>query len=178
MSITVMPINPMTIQAMPGRSSAISSNSAMSGVNAFDSRNLNQLKLADEQQALEGVAEQFESMFLQMVLKQMRQANEALNDNENNPLFNSRELKTYQEFFDGQLSMEMAKGSIGLAESIVAQLSRGDSEQVANLTPDPFKEVDDSVALYSQQQPTVAPSHSSRAFQQPLLLVNDKETEL
>lgn len=188
MSVTIMPVNPMALQAMPLNTigqSPIAKNSGTSDsvtgtVTAFDSRNLNDLKLADEQQALEGVAEQFESMFLQMVLKQMRQASEALSNDEDNPLFSSRELKTYQEFFDGQISIEMAKGRLGLAESIVEQLSRAKGDFDSELAMNTFKDSDQEVALYSQQQQeqAVANSQNTRAFQQPLLLVNDKESTL
>ncbi|GAL14324.1 hypothetical protein JCM19233_5336 [Vibrio astriarenae] len=43
-----------------------------------------------------------------------------------------------------------------------------------------FKDSDQEVALYSQQQQeqAVANSQNTRAFQQPLLLVNDKESTL
>ncbi len=172
MTVTTLPVNPLALQAIHSRANHIAANE-MSTVTTFDSRSLNDLKLADEQQALQGVAEQFESMFLQMVLKQMRQASEALSNDENNPLFSSRELSTYQEFFDGQLSIEMAKGRLGLAESIVEQLSqRGIGEQSTQMTSNPFKETDDTVALYSQEPSTVS-AHSTRAFHQPLLLVNE-----
>ncbi|MFI3275581.1 rod-binding protein [Vibrio sp.] len=186
MSVTIMPVNPMALQAMPIATSPIAQNTAggVSGnVTAFDSRNLNDLKLADEKQALEGVAEQFESMFLQMVLKQMRQASEALNSDEDNPLLSSRELKTYQEFFDGQISIEMAKGRLGLAESIVEQLSRTQAELNSDFAASAFKESEQTVALYSQQQQkqSVAnlqnnTSQTTRAFHQSLLLVNEKES--
>ncbi|MGR5120338.1 rod-binding protein [Vibrio astriarenae] len=186
MSVTIMPVNPMALQAMPASAmmnQPIAKNSLSSdtsAVTAFDSRSLNDLKLADEKAALEGVAEQFESMFLQMVLKQMRQASEALSNDEDNPLFSSRELKTYQEFFDGQISIEMAKGRLGLAESIVEQLSKGLSEPALEMASNEFKETPQTVALYSQQQQkqTLAEQQSTRAFQQPLLLVNDKESTL
>lgn len=177
MTVTTLPVNPLALQSIHSRANQIAHNdisqNGIGTVTTFDSRSLNELKLADEQQALQGVAEQFESMFLQMVLKQMRQASEALSNDENNPLFSSRELSTYQEFFDGQLSIEMAKGRLGLAESIVEQLSqRGISEQSAQMTSNPFKETDDTVALYSQE-PSTAAAHSTRAFHQPLLLVNE-----
>jgi flagellar protein FlgJ len=201
MTVTTLPVNPFALQHMPTGVMRSNHQAANVGVvTSFDSRNLNDLKVSgDKEQALQGVAEQFESLFLQMVLKQMRQASDALQSDDDNPLFSSREYKTYQEFFDGQISIEMAKGKLGLAESIVAQLGReqatsGAMQEAAieastvspfpnqtqaptqaNIVDGSFKNTVPEVALSTQEQNTKSTSQMSRAFSQPLLHVNLKE---
>ncbi len=168
-----MPVNPMALQAMPGvMPSTIASNpsASMGVITTFDSRELESLKVADDQQeALEKVAEQFESLFLQMVLKQMRKASEAMGDDDS--MLRSRESKTYQEFFDGQISMEMAKRNTGLADVIVRQLSgtfKSDSEPVDlsqhSLKNDSIESLNNGT-VHSLQD--AAPQNA--AFAQPLL---------
>lgn len=220
MTVTTLPVNPFALQHMPSGVMRSNHQPANVGVvTSFDSRNLNDLKVSgDNEQALQGVAEQFESMFLQMVLKQMRQASEALQSDDENPLFSSREHKTYQEFFDGQISIEMAKGRLGLAESIVAQLGREQATstemseaavEAASMSPfsaqasahssasEPmesllrnqaqtestiveveFKKDTPAVALPTQEQQNLKATQASRAFSQPLLHVNLKESSV
>lgn len=92
--------------------------SSASIYNSFEG--LSQLKLAakqDSPEALQKVAEQFEALFLQMLMKQMRDAN--LGDG----LFDSDKTRFYQDMMDQQLSVTMSeKRGIGIAESIVRQL--------------------------------------------------------
>jgi peptidoglycan hydrolase FlgJ len=99
--------------------------------NYFDLGDLNSLRQdalksgGDKQasdQALKKAAQQFESIFTQMLLKSMRKANEAMED-KNSP-FNSSGVKFFEEMHDQQLSMDLSsKGSLGLADLIVQQLS-------------------------------------------------------
>ncbi len=77
---------------------------------------------SDEQAALKGVAQEFEQLFMNMMLKSMRQANDVLAAD--SP-FNSNDVKFYQEMFDQQLTLDLSKrDSIGLADIIVKQLSQ------------------------------------------------------
>lgn len=72
-------------------------------------------------EAVEDVAQQFEALFIQMMLKSMRDAVE------DGGLFGSHQLDTYQQMADQQTALDMAsKGGIGLAEALVAQLSRNE----------------------------------------------------
>ena len=74
---------------------------------------------ANPNEAVEEVAQQFEALFIQMMLKSMRDAVE------DGGLFGSDQLDTYEQMADQQLALDMAsKGGIGLAEALVAQLSR------------------------------------------------------
>ncbi|WP_440055609.1 flagellar assembly peptidoglycan hydrolase FlgJ [Pseudoalteromonas sp. T1lg65] len=73
-------------------------------------------------QALRKAAQQFESIFTQMLLTSMRKANEALEDKDSP--FNSSGVKFFEEMHDQQLAMHLSeKGSLGLADLIVQQLS-------------------------------------------------------
>ncbi len=73
--------------------------------------------------ALREVASQFEALFLQTMLKSMREA--SLGD----PIFgNSDQQEMYQGMMDQQLALEMASGKgVGLAEMLVRQLGGEDS---------------------------------------------------
>ena len=69
-------------------------------------------------QAAKEVATQFEAMFIQMMLKSMRDAVPE------GGLFNSNDMKTYTEMADQQIAVNLAKsGGIGLAEVITRQLT-------------------------------------------------------
>ncbi|MBV0934053.1 flagellar assembly peptidoglycan hydrolase FlgJ [Marinobacterium weihaiense] len=77
---------------------------------------------SDQQAALKGVAQEFEQLFMNMMLKTMRQANDVL---ATDSPFNSNDVKFYQEMFDQQLTLDLSKkDSIGLADIIVKQLSQ------------------------------------------------------
>jgi len=76
-------------------------------------------KSIDEKTRLEGVAKQFEGIFLQMMLKSMRDA--SMGDD----LFDSDQSKMYQDLFDKQISLELgSNGSFGLAEMMVRQMDK------------------------------------------------------
>lgn len=91
-----------------------------------DLNRLSQLKVGQDRDGEENVrkvAQEFESLFLNEMLKSMRSANEVLA--KDNPL-NSQASKQYQEMYDQQLSVSLAKegGGIGLADVLVRQLSK------------------------------------------------------
>jgi flagellar protein FlgJ len=68
---------------------------------------------------LRKVAHQFESLYLKMMLKSMRDA--SLGD----PLFDSDTSKVYRDMFDNQLAINMSDhGGVGLADMLVRQLHR------------------------------------------------------
>jgi flagellar protein FlgJ len=81
--------------------------------------------------ALEDVAAQFESIFLQQMLKSMRDATVK------SDLFDSSQMDTYQSMADQQLAVSLAEsGGIGLARMMVEQMQSGgyvpESNAVAN----------------------------------------------
>ncbi len=71
----------------------------------------------DPDATLRKVAEQFEAIFMKMMLKSMRDASMG------NSLFDSDQSQMYQDMFDNQLSLSLSKGnSNGLADILVKQL--------------------------------------------------------
>jgi peptidoglycan hydrolase FlgJ len=73
----------------------------------------------DQNAALPAVAKQFESIFTQMMLKSMRDANAAMGDD---PM-GSQAGDAYRDMFDKQLSMTLSQGKgIGIADMLIRQL--------------------------------------------------------
>lgn len=82
--------------------------------------NLRQLGKEDKTLALHQVAQQFESLFVNMMLKNMRAVNEVFA--KDNPL-NSSEMKFYRDMFDQQLSLSLSQGKgMGLADAFFRQM--------------------------------------------------------
>lgn len=76
----------------------------------------------NQQQSLETAADQYEVQFLQMVLKNMREATDSLKEDDD--LFSNEQTGFYQEMYDDQLAVSLVKqGSLGLSDSIVKQMS-------------------------------------------------------
>ncbi len=73
-------------------------------------------------EALRAAAKQFEAMFLQIMLKTMRETRFSTEDD---PFANSTSLKLYQELLDQQWAQKMANGrGLGFADAMYAALSR------------------------------------------------------
>ena len=85
-----------------------------------DFQGLDELRLSADKRdpkAMEAAAKQFEALFVQQMLKSMRDA--SLSDG----LFDGEESRFYLDMFDKQLSLTMTEGEgIGLAKMIVRQL--------------------------------------------------------
>ncbi|HIQ40818.1 MAG TPA: flagellar biosynthesis [Sulfurivirga caldicuralii] len=80
---------------------------------------LKQVARHDQKAALREAAKQFEALFLEMFLKQARKVNF---DDEG--LLSSERVSFYQAWYDKQLAQDIAaKGSMGLADQLVRQLS-------------------------------------------------------
>ena len=72
----------------------------------------------DSDQALEEVAAQFEAIFIQMMLKSMRDA--SLSEG----IFDSDQSEMYMSMFDQQISLDLSsKGAFGIADMLVQQLA-------------------------------------------------------
>lgn len=79
----------------------------------------------NDKQALKMAAQHFESIFMGMMLKSMRKANAVFE--KDNPL-HSNTSNFYRDMYDQQLTTDLAgKGSLGLADLIVEQLSNDGS---------------------------------------------------
>jgi len=84
----------------------------------------------DQPAAIREAARQFESLFTNMLLKSMREANlgEGMGDSE--------QTQFYQDMFDQQLAVQMSQGKgLGLAERLVQQLQRAGLSPPAALSP-------------------------------------------
>lgn len=76
----------------------------------------------DDPEALKEVAAQFEALMVQMIMKNARQSNELLSKD---GIFDSEQIRFYQQMFDEQLAVNITKGgAFGLADTLVKQLSR------------------------------------------------------
>ncbi|WP_020409496.1 flagellar assembly peptidoglycan hydrolase FlgJ [Hahella ganghwensis] len=79
----------------------------------------------ERHQAIEGVARQFESMMVNLMMKSMRQANSVFAEGN---MFHEPASELYQEMLDHQLSLTMTRQKgIGLADMLVKQLTRRES---------------------------------------------------
>lgn len=75
----------------------------------------------DQHAALKTVAGQFEAMFLQLVLRQMRSSSDTLADKDSP--FSSQQQGVFRDMYDGQLAIELAKKQrLGIADMLVQQL--------------------------------------------------------
>lgn len=105
-------------------------NSATVTPSIFDTQSLSALKRGlkqDDPRALKAAAQQFEAVFLQMMLKSMRATVPQ------DGMFESDQTRFYQELLDSQLAQVMAaKGGTGLAAVIERQLSRQSTEALEN----------------------------------------------
>ena len=77
---------------------------------------------AQDPGALKEVAKQFESLFTQMMLKSMRDANRSMGEDS---MFGSEQADFYQDMFDDQLAVHLSKGKgLGLADMLLRQLAQ------------------------------------------------------
>lgn len=84
-------------------------------------QNIRSESKSDEPAALRKAAEQFEAIFVGMLLTSMRKANAAF---EADGMMNSQTTKFYRDMHDSQLATDLAQsGSLGLADLMVQQLS-------------------------------------------------------
>lgn len=100
-----------------------------SGQHYMDLAGLDQLRQQAQQDpdaSLRDVALQFEGIFMNMLLKSMRDANAAFEDSDSP--FHSHTTQFYQQMHDSQLAQSLSsQGSLGLADLIVAQLGGDDA---------------------------------------------------
>ena len=74
-----------------------------------------------DDRALRETAQQFEALFIQMMLKSMREANNVMKSD----LVQSDAMETFEGLYDKEMSVQMAKrNNLGLADSLVRQVSQ------------------------------------------------------
>jgi flagellar protein FlgJ len=117
------------------------SNTSIAGTGVLDQRlsldiqgvdELRRTARASPQEGMKQASRQFEVMFMNMVLKSMREATPS------DGLFSSQSEKMYTSMLDQQLSQNLSGRGLGLADAMYAQLSRmtgGDSSPQAGGLP-------------------------------------------
>lgn len=122
-----------------------------------DFQGLDRLRLGAREQSpevLREVAQQFEALFIQMMLKNMREAN--LGDE----LFGSDQTRHYEGMFDQQISLHLGRqGSLGLADLLVRQLGGGVTTPEASVPATPAPVVTPA--------PVAAPDARNAGFESP-----------
>lgn len=105
---------------------------------ALNPQNLDSLRFQAKQdngkEALRATAQQFESYFLQMMLRTMRQTL-----SQDGP-FDSQETKMFSDMFDQQVAQDISQSKgLGLADMLVAQLQASlDAKQSIKIDPRPY----------------------------------------
>jgi flagellar protein FlgJ len=100
--------------------SSLNNSNDQTGKLALDTKSLGNLKqsaAAGSPEALRGAATQFEAMFINMMMKSMRAATPA------EGMTDSEQTKTFTTMLDGQMSQNLAKRGMGLADMLVRQMS-------------------------------------------------------
>ena len=132
-----------------GRSSALDSRFAL------DEQGLDALRRTvrgTPEEGLKQVSRQFESLFMNMVLKSMREASATMSSG----LLESQSEKTYLSMFDQQLTQNLSGRGLGLAEAMMAQLQRTMATTGSADLPD-----DPQQAVAMQQQARMRTSQAS-----------------
>jgi flagellar protein FlgJ len=139
----------------------------ISGGLAASAQSLDKLRAQAKQspnQALKAVAQQFETVFMNMMLKSMRDATPQ------DGMFDNEQTKMFTGMLDQQLAQNMSSRGVGLANILVKQLSPSVGSSVGPATPplEPLGRVAHADAIPAPQAPSVTalPSAYTENFQQ------------
>lgn len=105
-----------------------------SGSLAASAQSLDKLRVQARQspdQALKAAAQQFETVFMNMMLKSMRDATPQ------DGMFDSEQTKMFTGMLDQQLAQSMSSRGVGLADAMVKQLSRTLGPAASGMPPQP-----------------------------------------
>ncbi|MDX3774319.1 rod-binding protein [Chromatiaceae bacterium AAb-1] len=123
-----------------------------------------------QEESLHKAAEQFEAIFLQLVLKNMHAATDTLAGE--NGFFSGKEQQLFRDMHDAQLAQSLAGSSqLGLAETMVRQLSDSLGQ-----TENKFKQMAELAAL-TDTGTEILPvtDYQNTGFAQPLLVPHRTE---
>ncbi|MCF6346104.1 MAG: rod-binding protein [Thiomicrorhabdus sp.] len=105
----------------------------------------------DQASVLRPVAEQFEALFVQQILKEARKV--SFDDN----WLDGNQGDFYKDWYDKQLSLNLsAKGTLGFADNIVKQLSQGIPEMVKSTELDSGEQATKQKSLPSSTEQALA----------------------
>ncbi len=131
----------------------------LSGKFALDVQAVNELRVdvkRTDKAGLEAAAKQFEALFMNMMLKSMREATSQ------DSLMDSDQSRLYTSMLDQQLSQSMASRGIGLADMMARQLGRGLPQDLPEGGAAP------ALAPASAQPRSEVPSQGNNVPTQPL----------
>lgn len=101
--------------------------------------------------ALRESAQQFEALFIQMMLKSMREASNVMKSD----MFQSNAMETFQGMYDKEISMQMAsRNALGFADVVVKQMT---ANQAVPSTADMLAVRDGSKSLIPTGMPLNKP---------------------
>lgn len=126
---------------------------------ALDLKGIGELRQAakgNSPEALKATAQQFEALFVNMVLKSMRDASPQ------DGVFDSQQSRMYTSMLDQQLSQSMASKGIGLADVLTRQLS-----SIANAAPGPAPDGEDGLFKSIRQAIDQMPAAASKEQAKP-----------
>jgi peptidoglycan hydrolase FlgJ len=113
----------------------------------------------DQSKALKESAQQFEGLFIQMMMKSMREANAPMKDEENQ----SQAMETFEGMFDKEVSLQMSKrGAMGVG----AFLERAVKQQQGSPLPSTealLKARGKGIPLNPKQEPVALPTAADLA---------------
>lgn len=135
---------------------------------AIDLQDLSRLRQSAQQnspEALQAAARQFEALFLNMLMKSMREATPQ------DGMFDSQQSKMYTSMLDQQVSQSLASRGVGLADVLIRQLSNQAGSPAVPGTqkpaPAPAGKANpwQPVAAIANPPAYVSPSAQAQAFQ-------------
>lgn len=110
---------------------------------AIDAKSVEALKQSARQnspESLKAAAKQFEALFMNMIMKSMRDATPQ------EGVFDNQQTKMYTSMLDQQLSQNMASRGVGLADVLIRQLSNNNMASALNGEVPPTDESSPSLA--------------------------------
>ncbi len=125
---------------------------------AIDTQSLAQLRAqakSSPDQALKVAAQQFEAVFMNMMLKSMREATPQ------DGMMDSDQTRMFTSMLDSQLSQNMSGKGIGLADMLVKQLSRNNAQSPVMGAQNPVLNIESRVS-----NPAAVPSAYNATTQQ------------
>ena len=122
----------------------------------------------NQDKALKESAQQFEGLFIQMMMKSMREASSPMKDEDNE----SSARETFENMFDKEVSLQMSKrGAMGVADF----MAKAVKQQIQPSTADMLK-ARTAMPLHPQElaKPMGAPAQDSKALTQPRIKTLDE----
>ena len=159
-----------------GQSTGLNQSSKLSDYNNLNGlQSINHQAKTDKEGALDAVAKQFESIFVSMMIKSMRDANKGFSEGN---LLQSSESDSYRQMFDSQLAVSLSTGQgIGLADVIKRQLSKSTLGIDSGNDPKSF-ELNKSYDLDGYNRKSLLPRLNNDDIQQAMVKVENSLQEI